>query len=861
MNLLLGREIKILLPNGEQHSARFAITELSDVIASHNEKTFSNSVGYPLDSEGGNINDRNYTGDPLAQAEVKLIAQKLRPEQLISTSRDESGSPIITPSGIVISGNNRIMSIKLASLEFPERYEQYKIFLMEELASFGISKDDFINKNFSQPVLVRVDYSVPIPSTADLAKFNKDYKKSKRPIDRAIELRKVLAQSERCTNIISEIIGNYETFSQFRANFNDEKKLRDTLIDCNIIIRQEMNNYWQDNGFTDAGMDLIENMLAGLALEPDAIMIADEPGVKSMRSVLLASLPAIIKNQSLPQKYQLLRDINDAVKLEGRIVASGLPFNDYIRQGKIFEEPISVSAAYMNRLIRQGRNAFKPSLERYNDSAENTLHGDMFGTTATPQQMFDVFIKNKVEKESAEQIEGYLNGGNKTIKETEQVTETPQQRLEKEWFEWLKKNPFASKGQEGKKKKQLHEKYIVPEPEKTLAEKIKELNFMLHMQHLIRNEFPMVAARGWKIPDYKRRYVLYYDNPQTDGTTSKKYLQNLGWTISYTDNTKWATKYNTLKEAMQMQKQMNERGSRMGKSAYGRDKFFIQEVELLADGGQMKQYTIPEAKPMVFMDVPGEQQAMALDFPAGTKLLPDNSSRQKTAPKIGQLGIYYSPNENNVSVQIKRSTDAYEFLMKHCYDAKTLSLQETFWMLLLNRNNRIIGYHELSKGGVHGTVVDPKIVAAIASEMLAPAVMISHNHPSGETKPSNEDIKLTKQLSEGLKLLDIKLLDHLVVSKYTYFSFADDGLIFKEGGNVKKLFDGALLRGPSHAEGGIPVHVSGSQAPVEMEGDEGVVNKRSMRMKKKIKVEGTPCEVVSKVNEMGGGVKFDCDTV
>jgi len=102
---------------------------------------------------------------------------------------------------------------------------------------------------------------------------------------------------------------------------------------------------------------------------------------------------------------------------------------------------------------------------------------------------------------------------------------------------------------------------------------------------------------------------------------------------------------------------------------------------------------------------------------------------------------------------------------------------EEFWVLLLNRANKLIKKKRVSEGGVSGTVADPKIIYKMALEELASGVIVAHNHPSGNLTASNSDIELTKKLKEAGKFLEIQLLDHIIVAGSKYFSFADEGLI------------------------------------------------------------------------------------
>lgn len=102
---------------------------------------------------------------------------------------------------------------------------------------------------------------------------------------------------------------------------------------------------------------------------------------------------------------------------------------------------------------------------------------------------------------------------------------------------------------------------------------------------------------------------------------------------------------------------------------------------------------------------------------------------------------------------------------------------EEFWVLLLNRAHRLIKKKRVSEGGVSGTVADPKIIFKLALEELASGIIVAHNHPSGNLKPSANDISLTKKLKEAGKVLEIDVLDHLIIGHQQYFSFTDEGLI------------------------------------------------------------------------------------
>ncbi len=102
---------------------------------------------------------------------------------------------------------------------------------------------------------------------------------------------------------------------------------------------------------------------------------------------------------------------------------------------------------------------------------------------------------------------------------------------------------------------------------------------------------------------------------------------------------------------------------------------------------------------------------------------------------------------------------------------------EEFWIIYLNNSNKILHKHQLSKGGITGTLVDARLVFKTALVAGATAIILVHNHPSGTLKPSNADKSITEKLKNGGESLDIKVLDHIIITENAYFSFADEALL------------------------------------------------------------------------------------
>ena len=138
-----------------------------------------------------------------------------------------------------------------------------------------------------------------------------------------------------------------------------------------------------------------------------------------------------------------------------------------------------------------------------------------------------------------------------------------------------------------------------------------------------------------------------------------------------------------------------------------------------------------------------------------------------------ELGRRRKELEPEAKPKIASSKDAFELLRGDLMDLP----KEEFWVLLLNRANRVIAKRRISEGGVSGTVADPKIIFKLALEELASGIIVAHNHPSGNLSASQQDIDLTRKLKEGGKLLEIQLLDHIIVAGTRYYSFADNGQV------------------------------------------------------------------------------------
>jgi len=144
--------------------------------------------------------------------------------------------------------------------------------------------------------------------------------------------------------------------------------------------------------------------------------------------------------------------------------------------------------------------------------------------------------------------------------------------------------------------------------------------------------------------------------------------------------------------------------------------------------------------------------------------------------KVSEIQISYRPAIGRKPL-IQSALDAYVEL-KEFFSKDTIALQEQFVCMYLNRQGRALGVYHMSKGGMSGTIVDIKLLLSVALKVAASSVILCHNHPSGNIKPSTEDKEITKKIQSACKFLDIDVHDHIIVSpENNYLSFAREGLL------------------------------------------------------------------------------------
>ena len=142
---------------------------------------------------------------------------------------------------------------------------------------------------------------------------------------------------------------------------------------------------------------------------------------------------------------------------------------------------------------------------------------------------------------------------------------------------------------------------------------------------------------------------------------------------------------------------------------------------------------------------------------------------------VNEIKLSYS-RKGNCERSIASSRDAMEIFREH-FDADELDYRESFFALYLNQANKVLGIKKISESGISSTLVDVRIVLQAALLCNASGIIVAHNHPLGNLNPSSSDIKMTAQIKEASKVMNIALLDHVILTSDSHYSFADDGMI------------------------------------------------------------------------------------
>lgn len=388
-----GNKKTVTLPDGTKIKCHYKIVEAEAPTASHDERTFAPSKGFPTTKDGKSVNDRDYQNDADAQESVRKIASNFNSLALESP-------PIVTKDGIVISGNNRTMSSKLAARQGTDK--AYLQDLREMADEYGIEPEDL--NGFENPRLIletdnehEGDYT-----TEEFAQFNRDTKKTMNNVEKAVKLTKTL-NAEKIQSIAESLQG-YDTMGELYADVKGCQEFVNKLISAGIIGENEKAQYCRTDGtLNDTGKDFCETVLVGGVLNEDNIRKLDGAGGKRIRQKLVRAILPLIENKGTGKEYSFNTELNDAVNIAVTVAKDHDTFPDvktYLSQGNLFgeKEPDAATSRLAEIIHDEGEKAFAQRMKDLGAGLRASASGeqDIFlGGVESKESLLNRFLEIK----------------------------------------------------------------------------------------------------------------------------------------------------------------------------------------------------------------------------------------------------------------------------------------------------------------------------------------------------------------------------------------------------------------------------------------------------------------------------------
>lgn len=361
----------VTLQNGEKVKGVWKIVSAYDILPSHDPYSFGDSKGFPLNKSGGNVNDRNYSKDVVAQAFVKRVAADFDGRAIEEPIR-------VTRDGIVVDGNNRTMSRIIAHKQGTDN--EYLEAMYEFAQEKCICIDDI--KQILAPTMVFELIQEPTYNRAYFALFNKNSKKEKDKGDTLVTLISTVPQSVR--NVLNNEFDLHENLSDVYADRRAVLGIKNILIQANVIQESELNKYFdqRNNLFTDEGKTLIQRIVLSGILDEANVRLLEIPGLRQISEKLIFATIPITANQ-LQGEFSLKKELNEAILLLNTARSSGLSIADAVNQGSLFGDDNDVVVDFETLAVAifltKGKMQFKNVIKIYNQAAKESQGVSIFG--------------------------------------------------------------------------------------------------------------------------------------------------------------------------------------------------------------------------------------------------------------------------------------------------------------------------------------------------------------------------------------------------------------------------------------------------------------------------------------------------
>ena len=379
-----GNKKTITLPNGNKLKCHYKLVEAETPTASHDENTYTPTSGFPTTDNGKSINDRDYQNDKDAQESVRKIADNFNSLALDSP-------PIVTKDGIVVSGNNRTMSSKLAAKNGTDK--AYLEALEDQIDEYGIEQEELAGYKNPRIILEIDNEHEGEYTTEEFAQFNQNTKKTMNNVEKAVKLTKTL-NSEKIGSIAS-ILSDFDTMSALYQDKKGSQAFVAKLVNAGVIGDNEKAQYLTSDGMlNDTGKDFAETVLVGAILSEDNIRKLDSAGGKRIRQKLVRAILPLIENKGTGKEYSFNNELNKAVEIAVNTVKNHDKFanvQEYLAQGDLFsnEKLDDVTEKLADIIHNEGEKAFSQRMRELGAGLRSSANGEQ-----------DIFLSGVESKDS-----------------------------------------------------------------------------------------------------------------------------------------------------------------------------------------------------------------------------------------------------------------------------------------------------------------------------------------------------------------------------------------------------------------------------------------------------------------------------
>lgn len=430
-----GAQDEIVLPNGEKVAGRYYLVESGAASASHDSSNgFVKTEGFPVDENGGSVNDRDYERDKDAQQVTRDIANNY-------DSRAVQTPVVVSQDGVVLSGNGRTMAGELAAAHNTDA--AYNSHIAQYPTKWGFTKQQVEGMQHPRVVFVP-DASMPYTAET-FAKFNQQEMKGQSKTEQAVKLGKVV--SDKAFNRIIRIINRFDTLGDF---YSDSKATSEAIAELQgdgVLSQAQLAEMVDGGGISAIGKELLENTLIGKAFESNPNAVREITEYKSMRQSIITALAEISNNLSLDKEYSLESELAQAIDLVYQARKSGSklgePVSWFARQQNLDFFGLSDTVADYNNatmlmiadIINDNRSSLlKKYIQIYNHNAKDSANGQL--------DLFTGSVKGK--GDIINEVKQLFSNGNE-----EEQQKAAQEAVARRKAESIQENGTVANGSEG----------------------------------------------------------------------------------------------------------------------------------------------------------------------------------------------------------------------------------------------------------------------------------------------------------------------------------------------------------------------------------------------------------------------------